>query len=503
MPDAILGIDIGTSATKALLLGLDGREIAAASRGYPFLTPQPGWVEQDPEAVWQALLQVLRESAAHAAAGGHRILALALAAQAGSVILADAGGNPVYPMITWLDTRSQNLMGDWAADGTAATIRQLSGWYPFAGLPLTSIGWLRRHRPEVHAAASRFMGVADFLIHRLTGIFATDTSAASELLLVDVRTGQWSDALCALGGVDPARQSAIHQPGSLIGMLTAEVAALTGMPADTPVIAGGNDQPCAGLAMGLTEPGRLMLSTGTAWVLMSAVTSPTPAGIPSWVNVYWHAVPGRWLQGQLVGGFGATVDWWLRQLWPAANDAPALAYDALTEAVQASPPGSQGLLFLSLSGPSQVAGAEPGGGFMGLGLGHTRADLSRAVLEGCAYEVRWALDELRAAGIPVDELWLAGGATRSPVWPQILADVAGVPIVIAGEADWAALGGAVLAGWGARAFPTLEAAIARLQPAVARVTPNPALAGLYTERLAEYQHLARAVNTARTKGRSG
>lgn len=499
--DAILGIDIGTSATKALLLGLDGREVATASCAYPFLTPQPGWVEQDPEAVWQAMLQVLREVAGRAAEGGHRILALALAAQSGSVILADAGGNPVYPMITWLDTRSQALVQQWQSDGTATTIRRLSGWYPFAGLPLTSISWLRQYRPDVHAAASRFMGVADFLIHRLTGIFATDTSAASELLLVDVRTGQWSEALCALGGVDPSRQSEIHPPGSVIGTITAEVAALSGLLANTPVIAGGNDQPCAGLAMGMTSPGKLMLSTGTAWVLMSVVDSPAPAGIPSWVNVYFHAVPERWLQGQLVGGFGATVDWWLRQFWPDA-DADKPPYDDLDEAVQSSPAGSQGLLFLPVGGPSQVPGSVSGGGFVGLELAHTRADMCRAVLEGCAFEVRWALDELRSAGIPIEELWLAGGATRSPVWPQILADVSGVPIVIASYANWAALGGALLAGWGIGAYASLEAGLTRLQPRVERVLPNPAVAELYAERLAAYRQLSLAVHAVRAETRS-
>jgi sugar (pentulose or hexulose) kinase len=128
--------------------------------------------------------------------------------------------------------------------------------------------------------------------------------------------------------------------------------------------------------------------------------------------------------------------------------------------------------------------------------------MCRAVLEGCAYEVRWALDELRAAGIPADELWLAGGATRSPIWPQILADAAGVPVVVAGEADWAALGGAVLAGWGVRAIPTLEDAIACLQPAVQRIQPDPTLIELYLDRLAEYQHLARAVSTARAERRA-
>jgi len=500
MPDAVLGIDIGTSATKAILLDLAGCEVATASQSYPFLTPEPGWVEQDPETVWQALIRVLSDVVSQAS--GYRILSLALAAQAGSIIPAGQEGDPVYPMITWLDTRSQSVTQQWQTDGTADTIRRLSGWHPFAGLPLPSIGWLRQHRPDVHAAAARFLGVADFLIHRLTGNFATDLSAASEMLLVDVTTGSWSETLCAIGGVNPDMQSEIGWAGRQVGKITASIAALTGLPVGTPVIAGGNDQPCAGLAMGMTAPGRVMLSTGTAWVLMSVVATPSTDAVPPWVNVYFHAVPQCWLQGQLVGGFGATVDWWLRQIWQAPDSDGLFdnqrAYEWLNEAVRRSPPGSQGLLFLSLNGPSQVSSAVPGGGFIGLELAHTRADMSRAVLEGCAYEVRWALDELRASDIPVEELWLAGGATRSPAWPQILADVSGVPIVVASYADWAALGGAMLAAWGAHAFATLEEGIARLQPPVERVLPNPALADLYADRLAAYRRITLAVNEARS-----
>ncbi len=272
MKDAILGIDIGTSSTKAMLFDLSGEEVAVASRSYPFLTPQPGWVEQDAEAVWQALVQVLRDIVAQS--GNYRILSLALAAQAGSVIPVDRQGNPVYPMITWLDSRSRDVIQQWQADGTAATIRRLSGWQPFPGLPLPSIGWLRQNLPQVHAAAYRFLGVPDFLIHRLTGKFATDLSAASELLLVDVKTGRWSEELCAIGGVRPEAQAEIGWAGRRVGAITAEAAGLTGLPAGTPLIAGGNDQPCAGLAMGMTAPGKVMLSTGTAWVLMSVAEKP-------------------------------------------------------------------------------------------------------------------------------------------------------------------------------------------------------------------------------------
>jgi sugar (pentulose or hexulose) kinase len=491
MKDAILGIDIGTSSTKAILYDLAGSEVTSTSQAYPLLTPQPGWAEQDPEAVWQALLAVLRSIVQQSE--GYRILSLALAAQAGSIIPADLNGDPVYPMITWLDTRSQELMRRWYADGTAATIRRVSGWLPFPGLPLPSIAWLHENNPQVHAAARRFLGVADFLVHRLTGRFATDLSAATEMLLVDLKTGGWSDELCAIGGVSPEMQAEVGWAGRKVGAVGAEIARQTGLPVGTPVIAGGNDQPCAGLGMGMTAPGKVMLSTGTAWVLMSVAQAPELAAVPAWVNLYFHAVPERYIAGQLVGGFGATVDWWLRQLWQTPPN-EKLPYARLDEAVRGTPPGSHNLIFLSLSGPSQIANAAPGGGFVGMDLVHTREDMCRAVLEGCAFEVRWALDELRASGIPVSDLWLAGGANRSPVWPQILADAAGVPIQVASDVDWAALGAAVLAGWGVGAFPSLEEGIARVQPPALRLEPDPTLTDFYSGRLEVYQRLARAVN---------
>lgn len=498
MKDTLLGIDIGTSSTKAILIDLDGNEAATSSRSYPLLYPQPGWVEQDPEVVWQACVQVLRDIVARSE--GYRILSLAIAAQAGSIIPADLDGNHVYPMITWLDNRSQETIRQWQADGTAAVIRRLSGWQPFPGLPLPSIGWLLQKLPEVHAAAQRFLGPADFIIHRLTNHFATDLSASSEMLLVDIQSGQWSQELCAIGGVDPLRQAEIGWAGRKIGEVSTEAANLTGLPSGTPVIAGGNDQPCAGLGMGMTAPGKVMLSTGTAWVLMSVVDAISTEAVPEWVNLYFHAVPEQRLGGQLVGGFGATVDWWLRQSIQGSEEVQSLRslYPELNESVRQSPPGSRGLLFLSLSGASQVANAVPGGGFVGMELTHTHADMSRAILEGCAYEVRWALDGLRSAGVPVDELWLAGGANQSPVWPQILADVTGVPLMIAANTDWAALGGVILAGWGVGAYPNLEEGIARFRPAAQRLQPDPSLKELYAERLASYRRVTLALHATKS-----
>ncbi len=495
MPDIILGIDIGTASAKAIAFDLAGAMVASASQAYPLLVPRPGWVEQDAEQVWQALLRVLREIVGRTT--GLRIRALALAAQAGSIILADEAGDPIYPMITWLDRRADDLVAAWRRDGTAERIQQVSGWHPSPGLPLPIIAWLRAERPDLHARVRRYLGVADFLIHRLTGQFASDLSAACEMLLVDAQTGEWSAELCALGGVDATTLATLGWAGRVVGALTPAAASATGLPADTLVVVGGGDQPCACLGMGMLTPGQVMLATGTAWVITSVAASARLEDVPPAMDLGFHVAPGHRLISQFLGGFGATVDWWLQQAWQPPDPSQALPmrdlYRRLDEALVRSAPGSHGLLFTPLDGPSQAPGAAAGGVLSGLQLTHTRSDMARAILEGCGFEVRWALDRLRASGLSIAELWVAGGATASPVWPQILADVTATPIVLADYANWAALGAAALAGWGIGAFPTLEAGIARLRPEARRLTPDASLASLYAGRYAAYRRLAMTI----------
>lgn len=518
MSDLILGIDIGTASTKVIAFDpLTGAEVAFASRPYPLLTPQPGWVEQDADAVWRALLDALREVVSRTA--GQRIVSLALAAQAGSIIPTDERGDPVHPMITWLDRRTDDLVVRWQRDGTADRIRRLSGWHPFPGLPLPVIAWLAAERPDIYARARRYLGAADFLIHRLTGRFATDLSAACEILMVGAESGEWHPELCAIGGVDPSMQAELGWAGRIIGPITLEVANITGLSADTLVVAGGGDQPCACLGMGMTAPGRVALATGTAWVITGVTESRRVTDAPTTMDLSFHAAPERWTVSQFLGGFGATVDWWLQQTWQPADQAQAQGmkelYRHLNAVLAESTPGSHGLLFTPLSGPAQLSTSAPGGILAGLQLAHTRTDMARAILEGCGFEVRWALDQLEGEGergrgevmpgrgevtspLPppqraTTELWIAGGASASPVWPQILADISGVPIVLADYANWAALGGAALAGWGAGLFPTLEEGVVRLQPPVRRLAPNPAHNALYTEHYAAYRRLAAAL----------
>ncbi len=496
MQTAVLGIDVGTSALKAVVYDRSGVELFVTAQTYRLATPQPGWAELDMDEVWRALLRVLRDVVA-ATAGQVRIVALALAAQAGSVVPVDAGGAPLAPMITWLDRRAEPIVAAWQADGTAARIRAVTGWHPYPGLPIATIAWLVRHAPQVARRTQRYLGAHEFLVQRLTGRCVTDLSEGAEMLLLDQATGAWSAELCALAGIRPDQLAKLAQAGTVVGPLLPAVAAATGLPVDVQVVVGGHDQCCAALGMGVTAPGELMLATGTAWVL-TALTPATPvAQIPAGMELNYHVTPDVYTVSQLLGGFGATVEWWLELLLQPLDPSPA-RYALFDEWLAASQPGAHGLHFLPLGGSAQTGNISPGG-FVGLRLDHTRVDMARAICEGVACEVRWALDNLAAAGLPARQMWMSGGATHSPHWPSILADVAGIPLHVARGSNWPARGAAILAGAGCGLLGDLPTATVQWRPGLERLAPDLASGAFYAARCAGHRQLvAQLASTALT-----
>jgi sugar (pentulose or hexulose) kinase len=463
MADAILGLDIGTNSTKAVLFDVSGAEVATAEQAYVLSTPSAGWAEQDPEALWQAVLKAVR-TVVRDAGDGRRVLALAT-----------------------------------AAHGLEPTVRRISGWLLHPGLPLPNIAWLRQNRPEIFDQAGRFLGVTDFLNHRLAGRFVADYSSAAEMQLVNATSGAWSQQLCELAGITGHHLSELEPAGVAIGRIKPEVAGLTGLPEETLIVNGGHDQCCTALAMEITSPGKIMLSCGTAWVITAVVESPAVDMIPAGMDLNFHVVSHRWTVSQLLGGFGATLEWWLKEVWPTTGrPRPAVAgaerYEAFNQALEETEPGSRGLLFLPLGGGSQLETDQARGGFLGLRLDHTRADMGRAVLEGSGFEVRWGIESLRQAGMPVERLFLVGGATRSSIWPQILADVVGVPISISPYTRWPALGAALLAGVGAGAFESIEAGQTLFHQQFSTVEPDQTRGQMYDAAFAEYKSLAQLVS---------
>jgi xylulokinase len=488
--DAILGLDVGTTSTKAVLFDLAGAELATAEHPYRLHTPQPGWVELDPEDLWQAMIQVLQSIVA-AAGQRYRIQALALATQSGSLVPARADGTPVYPVITWLDVRTQALVEEWKAQGLESLVKSTSGWHLYPSLNLATIAWLHQHLPGVSDAAERYLWVNDYLVHRLTGRFCTNPSNASGTGLLDITSGQWSPELCTMAGIAPGQLSPVHPGGEVIGEITAEVSRLTRLPAGTQVVNGGHDQGCTALGLGVTSPGKVLLACGTSWVLTGVVDTPDVDAVPSGLNMHFHPAPGCWTVSQSIGGLGASLEWLLNQCWRSADAqspaARAEIFASLDAELHQTAPGGDGLFFLPFAGGQRAPSGEQGGGFLGLRLDHTRADMARAVMEGAAFELRWALPDIQQAGMPIDQMWMIGGAARSPIWPGIVADGAGVPLTLPSNEQWAAVGAAMLAGVGIGAFENLETAQVRFQKPARRIEPDGTRRRIYNSCFARYQ----------------
>ena len=306
----VLGLDAGTTSAKAVVVDRVAR-IVTTARSDPIATrpTDAGGSEQDPEEIWQALAAAGRR-AAEDLGRGVRVVALAVAAQSGSVIPVPVGG-PAERAITWMDTRSRSVVESWTPDA-ADRIRTLSGWAPSPGTGLSTIAWLQGPGPDPdgeksQAPVDRWASVDDYLMFRLTGQWATNPSNASGMQLMEVSTRTWSPALCRVAGTDPTVLSPILESGAAAGALTGEAAAALALGAGTPVVMGGHDQACAALGLGAVDPGDVFLSAGTAWVLTIVTDRGDVAALPGGLNLSPHVVPGRWTASQNLGGLGAML----------------------------------------------------------------------------------------------------------------------------------------------------------------------------------------------------
>ncbi len=488
--DLLLGLDVGTTATKALLCDLHGRVIASASYTYGLLTPQPKWVEQDPEELWHGVVETIR-AVLQQVGKGHRVLALAQASQAGTTIPVDAAGQPLQHAISWMDARGAAEAAHVAQVWGAERLREMTGWALWAGLPLQHIAWLRQNRQALFAATRRFLFVNDFITFRLTGRYCMNASDAGITQLMNVATRDWDERLLALAGVQRAHLSPICPSGVVVGTVTPEAAAAAGLSPEVLVVNGAHDQYCAAIGAGVTAPGDVLLSSGTAWVIV-AVPESLEVALRSGMSVSPHPIEGQWGVLRSLGGVGASLEWFIDQLYGGkeAGDQRVRLYDDVNAGAARSAPGAGGLLFVPFGGHLATLGTGRGG-FVGLSLAHTRDCMARAIMEGIGFELRWYLDELRAAGLKVAELKMVGGAARSPVWPQIVADITGLPVVLPAVKEAAACGAAILAGVGAGVFADVAAGSAAFHGDAAHLQPETTRRAVYDAQLPRYQALVR------------
>jgi len=440
MPEALLGLDVGTTATKGLIFDLSGNVLASASSHYNLLTSQPNWVEQAPDELCNAVVQVIRTVLGQLHSDVH-IAAISLSSQGGTTIPVDADGRPTYNAISWMDQRGaaqaervRTLLGD-------EFIRNTTGWPLQNALPLQHIAWLRDNQPDCFTRSHYFMFVNDFIGYWLTGERCMDPSNAGITQLMNIATGDWDERLLEVAGVRKDQLSPIRPSAIVIGQVTAAASAATGLVQGIPVINGAHDQYCAAVGVGVTRPGQVLLSCGTAWVLL-AVPEDRETGLASGMAVGRHAIEGRWGAIRSLGGVGRSLEWLVDLV--SGDDRGDLERATLLQSFDQeaarSTPGVDGLLFYPLAGGHTAHYGPTRGAFIGLTLTHKRGDLARAIMEGVVFELRWTLEDIQSAGVQVCELKMVGGAAKSVLWPRIVADVTGIPVVVPASGEAASRG---------------------------------------------------------------
>jgi xylulokinase len=459
----LLGIDIGTSGLKVVILDLAGRVIGQALREYAPDTPQPGFAEQEPELWVQAAVAATQDALAAAAkspagvdAAG-RVAAIGFSGQMHSAVFVDRHGQPVRPAILWLDTRTGPLVQALRQQFGVARLAEWTGNPVMTGVTLTSLLWVKEHEPEPWAEVAHVMLAKDYVRFRLTGEIDTDYSDASATAMLDVGRRAWSDDLLQAVGIPRRILPALSGSDQPVGRLQADFAGALGLRAGLPVVCGAGDQEAQAVGNAIIRPGLLSSTIGTGGQLFTPIDAyrydPSVR-----LHTFCHALPGlwHWMAATLTAGMS------LRWLRDQALDG-CHSYDELAGGAREVAPGAEGLLFLPYLAGERTPHLDPlaHGVFYGLTLRHTWRHMARAVMEGVVFSLLDGLQLMQQMGGLIQQAVASGGGARHPLWLQLQADIFGVDILRTESQEAAAVGAALLAGIGAGLFADAATACAR------------------------------------------
>ncbi len=480
----VLGIDVSTTATKALLVDGAGRVVSIASSGYALEQPEPLWSEQDPSLWWSAVQDSVPRALAEAGLTGDDVVAVGLTGQMHGLVLLDAADAVIRPAILWNDQRTAAECDAIRAALGPAHLVEVTGNDALTGFTAPKLAWVRAHEPDNWARTAHVLLPKDYVRLRLTGAHAMDKADGSGTIMFDLAARDWSSEVLGALGVSREWMPPTFEGPVVTGTVTAAAALATGLRAGTPVVAGGGDQAANAVGVGAVAPGRVAMSVGTSGVTFATTDAPLfePAGR---VHAFCHAVPGRWHLMSVMLSAAGSLRWFRDAL------APGVAFGDLAASAGEVPAGSGGVLFLPYLSGERWPHPDPlaRGAFVGLTLAHDRRHLTRAVMEGVAFGLRDGLDLMVAAGMPrPSQILGSGGGTASPVWRQILADVLDAEIATPTTTEGAAYGAAVLAAVGAGWFDSVEAAAGELVRATPVAGPGPDSA-TYADAHASYREL--------------
>jgi xylulokinase len=487
--DYFIGMDIGTSATKAVAVSASGKVLASRSAGYPLSAPRPGWAEQEPEDWWRAALSVLKSLQRSPALKGGRPLSLGIAGQMHSSVFLDASGRVIRPALLWCDGRTtEECRLITRKAGGEGVLRRWVSNPALEGFTLPKILWLKRHEPSAYRRLSKVLLPKDFIRYRLSGVLATEYSDASGTLMLDVARRRWSGEILKAVGLPPSITVELGESAAILSRVSPLAARLSGLPQGLPIVGGGADNACGAIGVGAVTPGMAVASWGSSGTVLAPTSKPVvDAALRA--HTFCSALPDQWYVMGVMLSAGAAFRWYRDQF---ARDEDELELNA--EAARISP-GSQGLTFLPYfqgeRTPHRDASARAA--LIGLSLSHSRAHATRALLEGICFGLRDSLDILRDLKLHLRSVLLTGGASKSRMLRQLQADIFGMPVQLVNREEGPAYGAALLAAVGAKAFADIPEACARTLKCGKAIHPALGSAKAYAEPRRRFKALYEAL----------
>ena len=466
----LLGVDVGTSATKALLCDGKGKVLGTASVEYPIYTPKPGWSEQDPVDWWAGTIKATRAVCKKARVKPSQITGVGLSGQMhGSVFLGD-GLQPLRRALLWNDQRTAAECDEIErrAGGRKKLIAMVNN-VALTGFTAPKVLWLRNHEPRVYEKVKHILLPKDYIRYCLTGEYAAEVSDAAGTLLLDVKKRRWHKGLLSKLKIDADLLPPVYESVEISGAVHAAASKATGIPVGTPVVGGAGDQPAGAVGNGIVRAGIVSATMGTSGVVFAHADKPVPNPAGT-LQSFCHAVPGKWCVFGCMPAAGGSLQWLRNTLFADAVDVarrarkdPGVVYEQMIAEAVKAPPGCDNLFFLPYLTGERCPHPDPDarGAWIGLEVRHDRAALIRAVLEGITYGMRDQIELMRKAGVKVTEVRAGGGGAQSAFWRQLQADMYNANVVTINTAEGAAYGVALLAATATGEFETVQEACKR------------------------------------------
>ena len=473
-----IGVDLGTSAVKLLLMEADGTIRNVVSKEYPLYFPHPGWSEQKPEDWWNAVVEGIQDLVPEETR--EKVAGMSFGGQMHGLVMLDENDEVIRPAILWNDGRTgkeTNYLNEVIGKDK---LSEYTANIAFAGFTAPKILWVKENEPENFARISKIMLPKDYLAYRLTGTFCTDVSDASGMLIFDVKNKCWSEEMLKICGIRKDQVAQIYESYECVGTLKPEVAALLHLPENVKVAAGAGDNAAAAVGTGTVGDGQCNISLGTSGTIFVS-SEEFCVDSNNALHAFAHADGKYHLMGCMLSAASCNK-WWMDEIIGTK--------DYAGEQEKITKLGENHVFFLPylMGERSPHNNPDARGTFIGMSMDTTRADMTQAVLEGVAFAIRDSFEIARSLGIPITRTKICGGGAKSPLWRKIVANVLGIPVDIMKSEEGPGLGGAMLAAVVCGEYTSVEDAASHIVKVVDTVEPDPDLVKKYDEK---YQKFAK------------